>query len=231
MELKSTTKSGLFITFEGLDGSGKTTQLRLAADFLRQEGRTVSSFREPGATLVGEKLREILLDNGTKLGKITELLLYEAARAELVAREIRPRLNRGEIVLCDRFYDSTTAYQGYGRELDIGDILKLNAIAAASLVPDLTLLYDLPLASAKSRREPQLDLLFEGTVINRTALRDIGDEPDRLESQSSKFFERVAKGFRQIALAEPHRVKRIDATPSIEVVFSHTKRHIQSILG
>lgn len=204
-----TTKRPYFITFEGIDGCGKTTQLQRAYDYLTGKGLTVHKLREPGSTRAAEKIREILLDKNSSLTDITELLLYEAARSDIVEKEINPLLKNNHIVLCDRFYDSTTAYQGYGRELDIAMVRNLHRVAVGSLKPDLTLVYDIDLKTAAGRR---------------------GAEPDRLESQPNAFFERVRQGFLEIARAESGRVKVIDARASIEDVFAQTKSYLDGIL-
>ncbi|MDD3732186.1 MAG: dTMP kinase, partial [candidate division Zixibacteria bacterium] len=191
-------KPSFFITFEGIDGCGKTTQMELAFEYLTASGLTVYKFREPGSTRVAEKIREILLHKDNSLSDITELFLYEAARAEITEKEIHPALKKGHTVLCDRFYDSTTAYQGYGRGLDIKLVKKLHRIAVGDLTPDLTFLFDLDLKTALSRR---------------------GTSPDRLESQPKAFFERVRQGFLKIAGEERQRIVVIDAAGSVEDVF------------
>ncbi len=199
-------KRGLFITFEGIDGCGKTTQAMLTYKFLIARGEQVKLLREPGSTEVAERIRGILLDKTLDVGDITELLLYEAARAEITAREIAPQLAKGHIVLCDRFYDSTTAYQGYGRKLNVAMVRSLHRVAVGDLVPDLTLVFDLDLRTAYSRRT--------GT-------------PDRLESQPRAFFERVRKGFLEIARKERRRVKVIDAAQPIETVFDDVRKYLE----
>ena len=148
-----------FITFEGIDGCGKSTQAMLTYQYLSSKSLAVKMLREPGSTAVAEKIREILLNRKNKINDITELLLYEAARAEITATEIVPLLNKGYIVLCDRFYDSTTAYQGYGRKLDIKMVRALHRTATAGLVPDLTLVFDVSLSTAFSRRSKSPDRL------------------------------------------------------------------------
>jgi dTMP kinase len=193
---------GYLITFEGIDGCGKTTQLRLAADFLSSRGHSVVTLREPGSTPVSERIRKILLDRRIDMGAITELLLYEAARSELVAAELSPLLSDGTTVLCDRFYDSTTAYQGYGRRLDITAVKRLHQLATGGLTPDLTFVFDLPLSTALERR---------------------GKRPDRLESQSLAFHRRVAAGFRAIAKSEPRRVKLLNARRSVEAIHNDVR--------
>ena len=196
---------GLFITFEGIDGCGKSTQLNLSARFLMSEGYNVVKLREPGSTVVSERIRRILLDKRLDMSDTTELLLYEAARAELVASEIEPALKKGAIVLCDRFYDSTTAYQGFGRGLDINIVKRLHRIAVGDVQPNMTLVFDIDL---------------------KTGLTRVGRKRDRLESQSKQFFSRVRKGFLEIAYAEPRRVKVIDARRSIDEIFVDVKRYI-----
>ncbi len=198
-------KRGLFITFEGIDGCGKTTQAMLTYKFLIAAGCRVKLLREPGSTEVAERIRGILLDKKLDVGDVSELLLYEAARAEITAKEIAPALARGQMVLCDRFYDSTTAYQGYGRKLDISMVRSLHRVAVGEVKPDLTLVFDVSLKTALTRRS--------------------GD-PDRLESQSLAFFERVRKGFLEIARKERRRVKVVDAAQSVDSVFEDVKKHL-----
>jgi len=191
------------VTFEGIDGCGKSTQAMLCFQLLTKAGYKVKMLREPGSTVVSEKIREILLDSKHKITDLTELLLYEAARAEITAREIAPALADGQIVLCDRFYDSTTAYQGFGRKLDIRVVKGLNKVATGGVVPDLTFVFDVDLKTAQARR---------------------GKRKDRLESQSKAFFERVRVGFLEIARKERRRVKLIDASRPVEIVFQDVRK-------
>ncbi|HUV29792.1 MAG TPA: dTMP kinase [Acidobacteriota bacterium] len=200
----------LFVTFEGVDGCGKSTQTARAARFLTAQGYRVRQLREPGATRVSERIRRILLDRRIEMSPITELLLYEAARAEIMACEIVPALQAGTIVLCDRFYDSTTAYQGYGRGLDIRMVTSLHRVAVGQIQPDLTLVFDLDLSAARARRTKK---------------------PDRLESQSGAFFRRVRRGFLEIARKESRRVKVVDASRSVDEVFDDVKHHLIRKLG
>ena len=198
------THKGLFITFEGIDGCGKTTQAMLTYRYLVAGGyRRVRLFREPGSTTVAERIREILLDKRLGMKDMTELLLYEAARAELTARELVPLLAQRHIVLCDRFFDSTTAYQGYGRKLDIRMVRSLHKVAVGEVVPDLTFLLDIDLKTAQARR---------------------GKSGDRLESLPKAFFNRVRKGFLEIARRERRRIKVIDGGQPVEDVFNDIKR-------
>jgi len=183
-------KRGLFITFEGIDGCGKSTQAMLTYKYLIALGKQVKLLREPGSTEVAEKIRAILLDKKHAIEDVTELLLYEAARAETTAREIAPELNAGRIVLCDRFYDSTTAYQGFGRKLNTTMVRALHRVAVGDIAPDLTLVFDVDLRTAKA------------------------------------FFERVRKGFLEIARKERRRVKVIDAAPAPDLVFEDVKKYL-----
>ncbi len=178
---------GVFITFEGGEGSGKSTQARLFLERLADRHITAYALREPGGTVVGDRVRDLLLDPAhTELEPMAELLLYEASRAELVAKEIRPRLEAGAVVVCDRFCDSTTAYQGYGRGLDLGLIAMLNDAATGGLIPALTVLLDV---------DPQVGLR-RATVATA----------DRLEREALEFHRRVREGFLAVAKAEPGRV-------------------------
>lgn len=192
-----------FITFEGIDGCGKSTQAILTYEYLSSCGYKVKLLREPGSTRVAEKIREILLDKRNSITDTTELFLYEAARAEISGREIAPLLKKGYIVLCDRFYDSTTAYQGYGRKLDVKMVRSLHRVATGNLIPNLTLLFDVDLEIAFSRGKKN---------------------KDRLELQSKQFFNRVRRGFLEIARKERRRVKIIDAASPLEDVFTEVKK-------
>ena len=198
-------KSGLFVTFEGIDGCGKTTQLNMSYRYLRSLGYDVVRLREPGSTPTAEKIRRLLLDRNSQLADVTELLLYEAARAEITRTEIRPNLRAGRIVLCDRFYDSTTAYQGYGRGIDLQSVKRLHTLAVGECRPDLTLVFDITLPVAAGR---------------------LGKDRDRLESQPSAFHRRVRDGFLKIAVSEPGRVKVVDGTQSAEQVFVEVRKHL-----
>lgn len=186
-------KKGLFITFEGIDGSGKTTQVREFIRRLNNDSVPFLLFREPGGTKIGEKVREILLDkSNTGMKPITELLLYSASRYQLTCQSIIPALESGKIVICDRFYDSTTAYQGYARGIDLSFIERLNSVATESLVPDLTFFLDISLLEREKR------------------IRD--KDLDRLEQEDIEFQKRVREGFFTIAKKEPERVVIIDGS-------------------
>ena len=190
---------GLFVTFEGGEGSGKSTQMRRAAAALREAGVEVLTTREPGGTPVGDGIRAVLLDRAhAGMQPRAELLLYEASRAELVASVIRPALERGTTVLCDRFADSSVAYQAFGRGLPVDDVRALNDLATAGLVPDRTVLLDV---------EPAVGLA-----------RATGGGADRLESEELAFHQRVRDGFLRIAAADPDRFRVVDAGRSAETV-------------
>ncbi len=191
----------MFITLEGPEGAGKTTQLRDLAGFLRHRGLSVVTTREPGGTAIGDQVRHVLHDTANAaMSPTAEVLLYAASRAQLVAEVIRPALAAGHIVLCDRYADSTTAYQGYGRGLNRDDLAALTAIATGGLRPDLTLLLDLEVERGLARR------------------RDRGEEMNRLDLETVEFHRRVRDGYLALAAAEPARWLRIDADrPSAEV--------------
>lgn len=201
---------GLFITVEGIDGCGKSTQARLIAAALEAAGHDVLRLREPGGVKISEQIREILLDPANvEMGDVCELLLYEAARAQLVHQVIRPALAAGKTVVCDRFYDSTTAYQAFADGLDRNMVSQANELAVDGCRPDLTLVFDLPVEDALRRRSGR-------------------EAEDRLELKGLEFQERVAAGFRAVAVDEPDRVKLIDAGGSIAEVFSGVAAELRS---
>ena len=188
-------KRGLFITFEGADGCGKTTQIKLLDEYLRAKGQSTLLTREPGAKGLGVKLREILLNYEGSVSPNCESFLFLADRAQHVDCIIKPALEEGKIVLCDRHTDSTVAYQGYGRGLDIERINMLNAIAVSGLKPDLTIVFDIDIETSLSR---------------------VGNNKDRMESAGIDFFNRVRNGYLEIAKNEPGRVKIINSSDTIE---------------
>jgi dTMP kinase len=197
---------GLFITFEGTEGSGKSTQISILAERLRTLGHTVRTLREPGGTPIGEEIRHTLKhskDNEAMTAE-AELLLMNASRAQLVREVIRPALAGGEIVLCDRFYDSTTAYQGYGRELNLEHVRKVIDFAVGETRPDLTLLFLVP---------PEVSA--ERLLARQSTLPFMRD---RIEEADRAFFERVARGYQAIAQSEPERVRSLDASGPVETV-------------
>ncbi len=195
-------EKGQFITVEGIDGVGKSTQAALMEALLDSAGYDVLRLREPGGVSISEQIRAILLDpaNG-EMGDVCELLLYEAARAQLVHQVIRPALTAGKTVICDRFYDSTTAYQSFADGLDRDMVFQANELAVDGCRPDLTLVFDLPVEDAHRRR------------FDRSA-------EDRLELKGRDFQQRVSEGFRAVAADEPDRVRLVDAGGSIAEVFS-----------
>ncbi|MCX6914721.1 MAG: dTMP kinase [Verrucomicrobia bacterium] len=212
---------GLFITFEGTEGSGKTTQISLLAERLRSAGCSVRTMREPGGTLIGEEIRHTLKhspDNHAMTAE-AELLLMNASRAQLVREVIRPAIAAGEIVLCDRFYDSTTAYQGYGRQLDLRMVESIIDVAVGDTRPDLTLLFIIPQEVSEARRlarQPTLPLRFQR---------------DRMEEADRGFFERVEEGYLAIAAAEPQRVRQFDATGEVAVTQAAIWELVQPLLA
>ncbi|MEP6714363.1 MAG: dTMP kinase [Terriglobia bacterium] len=197
--------AGRFITFEGIDGCGKTTQMRLLAASLRGEGRQVVETVEPGGTEIGRQIRRILLDPAnTDIHARTELLLYFASRAQNVEEVIRPSLAEGALVLCDRFTDSTLVYQGCGRGLDSGIVIELDRVACQGLKPDVTFLIDIDLATSLGRARRR----------NQRA----GPEESRIDEESAAFHERVRRGYLALAAAEPDRFVVIDGRASIAEV-------------
>ena len=191
----------LFITFEGPEGCGKTTQIKLLAEALTARGADVLSLREPGGTSIGDQIREVLHDlRNTEMHARAEILLYNAARAQIVEQRIKPHLQAGGIVLCDRFADSTLAYQGYGRGLDLVDVRHIVAFATQNLKPDLTLYLDIDVEEGLARR------------------RTGGGEWNRMDDQTVEFYRRVREGYRVLMAAEPQRWVSIDAARSVAEV-------------
>ncbi len=210
--------SGLFITFEGTEGSGKTTQIIRLASRLEEDGWRTHVLREPGATPIGEEIRHTLKHSiaNHAMTAETELLLMNASRAQLVREIIRPALAAGEIVLCDRFYDSTTAYQGYGRGLDLGFVKHVIDFAVGDTRPDLTVFMKVSAAvSAERLQSRQATLPF---------IRD------RIEEADEQFFERAARGFEAVAAAEPQRVRVLDADGTMDEVSARVWELIRAVL-
>jgi dTMP kinase len=212
--------SGLLITFEGTEGGGKSTQVALLAERLRKQGHRARVLREPGGTPIGEEIRHLLKHSPANevMMPEAELLLMNASRAQLVLEVIRPALTAGEIVLCDRFYDSTTAYQGYGRQLDLALVKSVIDFAVGHTRPHLTLLLHVPPEVSEARRQA------------RQAAAAAGPR-DRFEEADRAFFRRVELGFQKIAEAEPERVVVIDATQGIEAVHDDIWRHVAARLS
>ncbi|TXF38912.1 dTMP kinase [Collinsella sp. BA40] len=203
---------GLFITVEGVDGCGKTTQAARIAAALEAAGHDVLRLREPGGVAISEKIRGILLDPAHgEMGDACELLLYEAARAQLVHEVIAPALAAGKTVVCDRFYDSTTAYQAYANGFDLESVKRANALAVGECRPDVTLVFDVDVDVAAARRHGR-------------------DAADRLELKGLEYQRRVARGFRAIAAEEPRRVRVVDASRGIDEVFASAWQMVVSCL-
>ena len=204
--------SGTFITFEGIDGSGKSTQLRLLGNFLRANGCEPLLTREPGGTALGVRLRAALLDAMEEVDPLTELLVFAADRAQHVRRVLRPALKAGKVVISDRYADATVAYQGAGRGFSPELISQIVQLATEGLKPDLTLLFDVTIAESTSR------------TARRTTGRSSGR--DRLDIEKDDFHARVRDAYLQIALAEPERVKLIDTSGPVE----HTQQRLKEII-
>ena len=200
----------LFITFEGADGCGKTTQIELLNKYLQQKGFKTLVTREPGAKGLGEKLREILLNYDGEVSPNCESFLFLADRAQHVDCVIKPALKDGVIVLCDRHTDSTVAYQGYGRQLDIEQIKKLNEIAVNGLKPDLTIVFDIDI---------------------ETSMQRVGKTKDRMESAGMDFFNRVRNGYLAIANEEPNRVKVINSADTIEEIHNQVVKLVEKAVN
>jgi dTMP kinase len=196
---------GIFITFEGVEGSGKTTQLKLLAEHIKKSGRDVLVTMEPGGTAIGNEIRRLLLDpKNTNMMPIAELLLYEAARAQHVLEKIRPAIQDGKVVISDRFSDATYAYQGAARKIPRDIIDRLELITTGGLKPDLTFLLDI-----------------EASCGLKRAIRRNEEEKkrDRFEDEMLEFHERVRKGYLELAALEPSRIKVIDASGTVEETF------------
>jgi len=208
-------RKGLFITFEGIEGCGKSTQARFLTESLRTLGYEVLLTREPGGPRISEKIRELLLNKEyTEMHRLTEVFLYMASRAQHTVEWIKPALEIGQIVICDRYYDSTYAYQGAAREIPEKEIEKINNIATTGLKPDVTYIIDVPV-------EIGLERLHNGTKA---------EEIDRLESEDVAFHRRVREGYLKLAEKEPKRVVIIDGTKNAEdihkdIMFNFTERY------
>ena len=202
------TKKGLFITFEGADGCGKTTQLNSLKEYLEKNGYDVLVTREPGGKGLGEKFREILLNYDGVVSERCESFLFLADRAQNIDTIVKPAIDAGKIVLCDRHIDSSVAYQGYGRGLDIEKIKQLNTLATGGLLPDLTLVFDIDI---------------------ETSMKRVGKEKDRMESAGNEFFNRVRNGYLELAKQEPKRIKVVNSTASIEEIHEQVVKIIKNL--
>jgi dTMP kinase len=204
--------SGLFISFEGIDGVGKSTQADLLETWLSEQGKTVVRTLEPGGTDVGVEIRKILLHHKGDLAPRAEAALFAADRAHHVANKIRPALERGEIVITDRYFDSSVAYQGAGRDLSRTEVRDLSLWAVGGLLPQLTVLLDLPAEEARARRNKS------------------GTEPDRLEREKIEFFETVRSAYLDLAKAEPNRFLVVDASVSVEEMQSQIRARVAGLI-
>ena len=203
---------GVFITFEGIDGCGKSTQTALCKEWLESLGRSVLLVREPGGTILGEKIRELLLDKkNCSMAPMTELFLFEAARAQIVEETIKPALAEGKAVICDRFFDSSYAYQGCARDLGAEMVSRLNMDATGGLAPDITFFLDISVDEAIRRREGR------------------GGEKDRIESAGDAFQEKVRNGFIRAA-SEDKRIVTIDASAAPEEIFKQIQEKLETLI-
>lgn len=206
----------LFITLEGPDGSGKSTQARLLCEYLKGRGEDVVLTREPGGTKIGEQIREIIHSHrNTEMSATTECLLYNAARAQIVAEIIRPALADDKIVIADRYADSTLAYQGYGRQLPLDYVRAAIEFATGGLVPDLTF---------------YVDVSVEDGIARRVNGQQRGEELNRMDAQSRDFYERAREGYEHLMRAEPQRWRRINGAQSIQQVQSDLRREMDFAL-
>jgi dTMP kinase len=205
--------SALFITFEGIDGVGKSTQANLLEEYLRSLGHDIVRTLEPGGTELGVEIRQMLLHRKGEVSPRAEALLYAADRAHHVETKVKPALAAGKIVMSDRYLDSSVAYQGAGRELSMEDIRGISIWATGGLLPNLTILLDLDAASARARR-------------NTT-----GQEPDRLEREKIEFFEATRQAFLKLASDEPDRFLVIDASQTVEQMQAQIRARVNTVLG
>ena len=207
--------AGTFITFEGIDGSGKSTQLRMLANFLKQKGCEVLLTREPGGTPVGNRLRAALLDAQEEVDPLAELLVFAADRAQHVRRVLRPALESGQVVFSDRYADATAAYQGAGRGFSAELIAEIIGLATEGLKPDLTLLFDLSVADSATR----------------TRRRANGNQPgDRLDAETVEFHTRVREAYLRLARDEPQRIKIIETNQPLELTHERVKEIVMPFL-
>ena len=210
---------GIFITFEGGEGSGKSTHIGLLEERLRGEGRALTRLREPGGTPIGEEIRHLFQHNevGHSMTPETELLLVNASRAQLVREVIRPALAEGQVVICDRFFDSTVAYQGYGRGLDLELVQRVVDVAVGETRPDRTFLLQTPLELSESR------------IRKRAELADA--RKDRMEEADTEFYERVGRGFEEIAAANQSRIQVVDSSRPIDLVRNEIWQSVETVLA
>jgi dTMP kinase len=209
---------GLFITFEGPDGSGKSTQIELVADFLRQKGFNVYCTREPGGSSIGDQIRDVLHDvNNTEMSSRAEILLYSASRAQLVEQIVLPRLAQGDVVLCDRYADSTYAYQGYGRQLDFATLRTITEFATQKLKPNLTIYLDVDVETGLQRK------------VNANAAGE--GEWNRMDQLKLDFHQRVRNGYLEMAKNEPGRWLVVNASGTIEEINRSICERLEEVLS
>jgi dTMP kinase len=214
-------RAGVFLTLDGPEGAGKTTQGRLLAENLTRAGHDVLHVREPGGTLIGERLRALLLDpRHREMDARTEMLLFAASRAQLVAEVIVPALRREVLVLCDRYVDASLAYQGVGRGLGIEVVRAVNAVATGGLLPDLTLLLDINAAAGVRRAR----------AVSERSLGGEDGAGDRIEQEDVDFHARVREGFLSLARNEPQRIRVIDADGPVAAVQQEIRRTVDEFL-
>ncbi|CBT74747.1 dTMP kinase [Glutamicibacter arilaitensis] len=207
---------GLFIVFEGGDGAGKTTQVAMAQQWLESRGATVRTTREPGGTQISEELRSLVLEHGHgEIDARTEALIYSAARAAHVQQVIRPSLEAGTHIICDRFVDSSLAYQGMGRELGFAAVASINDFATGGLKPDVTIILDISAEHGRARR-----IAASGGV----------EDSDRLEAEPDDFHERIRNAFLELAAQDPQRYLVLDATASVEQLHQSIVEHLAGLL-
>jgi dTMP kinase len=205
-------KRGLFVTVEGTDGSGKTTQIKLMEAYLIEKGFEVVLIREPGGTRISEEIRSMILDpKNTEMGRITEMLLYASSRAQLVYQIIKPSIESGKIVICDRFVDSSYAYQGFGRGIDFKTIEAINKAAIDGIEPNITFFFDIDPETAIKRR------------IETTGA-------DRIENEKIDFHIRVYDGYKELALLYSERIKSIDSKKSVEDIGKDVRGHLDRLI-
>ena len=205
-------KKGLLITIEGMDGSGKTTQINMIRDYISEKGYNVILAREPGGTKISEKIRDIILDpaNAT-MAATTEMLLYASARAQLVAEIIKPAIENGSVVVCDRFIDSSIAYQGFGRGIDINTIMDVNMAAMDGMMPNITFFIDISPEVALKRR-----------MASSTA--------DRIEQERMEFHMKAYEGYKRLANLYPERIKTIDGNRTVEEISQEIRKWLDTVV-
>ena len=205
-------KRGLFITVEGTDGSGKTTQIRLMEEYLREKGYDIVFTREPGGTRIGEKIRSLILDpKNTEMGFIAEMLLYASSRAQHVAELVKPAVLLGKVVICDRFVDSSYVYQGFGRGIELKTVEFVNNVALDGMIPDITFFFDISPEIALKRR------------IDSTGA-------DRIENEKMEFHMKVYEGYKKLVSIYPERIKSIDSNRDVESIFEDVRKVLDKLI-